>query len=50
MPSSPSTLKKDRRRTEQRNPASRNLDRLSAKAILRLMNREDRKVAILVGT
>jgi len=43
------TLKKERRRTEHRNPASRNLDRLSATAILRLMNREDRKVAILVG-
>jgi N-acetylmuramic acid 6-phosphate etherase len=49
MPSRPSTLKKERRRTEQRNPASRNLDRLSSTAILRLMNREDRKVAILVG-
>jgi N-acetylmuramic acid 6-phosphate etherase len=49
MPSSPSILQKDRRRTEHRNPASRNLDRLSAKAILRLMNQEDRKVAVLVG-
>jgi N-acetylmuramic acid 6-phosphate etherase len=49
MPSLPSTLQKDRRRTEHRNPASRNLDRLSAKAILRLMNQEDRKVAVLVG-
>ena len=49
MPSLPPTLEKDRRRTEHRNPASRNLDRLSSKAILRLMNREDRKVAILVG-
>jgi N-acetylmuramic acid 6-phosphate etherase len=49
MPSRPSTLEKERRRTEHRNPASRNLDRLSSTAILRLMNREDRKVAILVG-
>jgi N-acetylmuramic acid 6-phosphate etherase len=49
MPSLPPTLEKDRRRTEHRNPASRHLDRLSSKAILRLMNREDRKVAILVG-
>jgi N-acetylmuramic acid 6-phosphate etherase len=43
------SLPKERRRTEHRNPASRNLDRLSSKAILRLMNREDRKVAVLVG-
>jgi N-acetylmuramic acid 6-phosphate etherase len=49
MPSLPPTLEKDRRRTEHRNPASRHLDRLSSKAILRLMNREDRKVAIRVG-
>jgi N-acetylmuramic acid 6-phosphate etherase len=45
MPSLPT----ERRRTEHRNPASRNLDRLSSKAILRLMNDEDRKVAVLVG-
>jgi N-acetylmuramic acid 6-phosphate etherase len=49
MPSLPTTLEKERRRTEHRNPASRNLDRLSAQAILRLMNRQDRKVAVLVG-
>src|SRR5450432_1362907 len=49
MPSLPPILEKERRRTEHRNPASRNLDRLSAKAIVRLMNQEDRKVAILVG-
>jgi len=49
MPRRPSTLEKERRRTEHRNPASRNLDRLSSKAVLRVMNREDRKVAILVG-
>ena len=45
MPSRP----KERRRTEQRNPASRKLDRLSTTAILRLMNREDRKVAAVVA-
>src|ERR1700730_11605005 len=45
MPSMP----QERRRTEHRNPASRSLDRLPTKAILRLMNREDRKVAISVG-
>jgi N-acetylmuramic acid 6-phosphate etherase len=44
----PSVLKESRR-TEHRNPASRRLDRLSTEAILRLMNREDRKVALAVG-
>jgi N-acetylmuramic acid 6-phosphate etherase len=44
MPSRP----KDYRRTEQRNPASRNLDRMTAREIVRLMNREDRKVAVAV--
>jgi len=39
----------DRRRTEQRNPASENLDRLSSGAIVRLMSREDRKVARAVA-
>jgi N-acetylmuramic acid 6-phosphate etherase len=43
------SLPRERRRTEQRNSASRHLDRLSTHAILRLMNREDRKVAIAVG-
>jgi N-acetylmuramic acid 6-phosphate etherase len=38
----------DRRRTEQRNPASKNLDRLSSAAIVRLMSREDGKVALAV--
>src|SRR5260370_35348978 len=42
MPSRP----KDYRRTEQRNPASKNLDRMTAREIVRLMNREDRKVAV----
>jgi N-acetylmuramic acid 6-phosphate etherase len=43
------SLPQERRRTEHRNPASRGLDRLPTKAILGLMNREDRKVAISVG-
>jgi N-acetylmuramic acid 6-phosphate etherase len=41
--------KKDRRRTEQRNPASKNLDRMTGTEIVRLMNHEDRKVAVAVG-
>ena len=40
---------KERRRSEQRNAASKNLDRMHAMQILRLMNREDRKVAAAVG-
>ena len=36
------------RRTEQRNPASKNLDRMTSMEIVRLMNREDRKVAAAV--
>jgi len=40
---------KERRRTEQRNAASKNLDRMSAQEIVRLMNREDRTVAAAVG-
>jgi N-acetylmuramic acid 6-phosphate etherase len=39
------SLPKERRLTEHRNSASRNLDRMSAIEIVRLMNREDRKVA-----
>jgi len=39
----------EHRLTEKRNPASRNLDRMSAAAIVRLMNREDHKVAVAVG-
>ena len=34
--------------TEHRHPASRNLDRMTARAIVQLMNREDRKVALAV--
>jgi N-acetylmuramic acid 6-phosphate etherase len=40
---------KETRRSESRNPASKNLDRLSALQIVRLMNREDRKVAVAVN-
>ena len=39
----------ERRLTELRNPASRNLDRMTAAEIVGLMNREDRKVAAAVG-
>ena len=41
-------LVSDRRRTEQRNAASKNLDRMNALEIVRLMNREDRKVAAAI--
>ena len=40
---------KEQRLTEGRNSASTNLDRLSAEAIVRLMNREDKKVAVAVS-
>ena len=40
---------KERRGTEQRNAASKNLDRMTAREIVELMNREDRKVAAAVG-
>jgi N-acetylmuramic acid 6-phosphate etherase len=42
-------MPQDRRRTEQRNPASRGLDRMGTEAILRVINREDQKVAAAVG-
>ncbi len=38
----------EHRQTEKRNAASRNLDRMTAVEIVRLMNREDRKVAVAV--
>lgn len=38
----------ERRLTERRNAASRNLDRMSSLEIISLMNREDRKVAFAV--
>jgi N-acetylmuramic acid 6-phosphate etherase len=39
----------DERGTEQRLPGSKNLDRMTTAEIVRLMNREDRKVAVVVG-
>src|SRR5271163_4870338 len=39
----------EQRRTEQRHPASKNLDCMSALQIVRLINREDRKVADAVA-
>ena len=39
----------DRLATERANPRSRDLDRLSARAIATLMNREDRRVVAAVG-
>jgi N-acetylmuramic acid 6-phosphate etherase len=41
-------LPAEHRLTEKRNAASRNLDRMTAREIVRLMNREDRKVAVAV--
>jgi len=43
------SLTRDERRTEQRLPRSKNLDRMTTAEIVRLMNREDRKVAEVVG-
>jgi N-acetylmuramic acid 6-phosphate etherase len=40
---------KERRRSEHRNAASKNLDRMTTRQIVRLMNREDKKVAAAVG-
>jgi N-acetylmuramic acid 6-phosphate etherase len=40
-----SSRREDRRRTEQRLAASKNFDRMTAAEMVRLMNREDRKVA-----
>src|SRR5258707_1388374 len=45
MPSQP----KERRRTEQRNGGSTNPNRMTAMQIVRLMNRQDRKVAAALG-
>ncbi len=45
MPSRP----KEYRRTEHRNAASKNLDRMTSKEIVQLMSREDRKVAAAVS-
>jgi N-acetylmuramic acid 6-phosphate etherase len=48
-PHSKGAASAERRLTEQRNPASSNLEHLSTSQILRLMNREDRKVAVAVA-
>jgi N-acetylmuramic acid 6-phosphate etherase len=49
----PSTKKqrslKDRRRTEQRNQASKNLDHMSSREIVDLMSHEDQKVSVAVA-
>src|SRR5215831_10810445 len=42
-------IPKESRLTEQRNPASKNLDQMTAREIVELMNREDRRVALAVG-
>ena len=44
-----SSSTRERRRTEQRNRASKNLDSMSSIAIVRLMNREDRKVPAAIA-
>ncbi len=50
MPSSTkSYLRKDKRRTEQRNQASKNLDHMSAREIVDLMSREDISVPLAVA-
>jgi N-acetylmuramic acid 6-phosphate etherase len=49
MPRATTSKTNDRRETEQRLRASRNLDRMTAVEIVRLMNREDRRVAVAVG-
>ena len=45
MPSQP----KEHRRSEHRNAASKNLDRMTTQQIVRLINREDKTVAAAVG-
>jgi len=49
MPSSKKSSPRERRRTELRNRASRNLDHMSSLAIVRLMNREDRHVGAAIA-
>jgi N-acetylmuramic acid 6-phosphate etherase len=49
MPSSRKSLPREQRRTEQRNLASHNLDHMSSLEIVRLVNREDRRIAPAVG-
>ena len=45
----PGKQRESQPQTERRNPASKNLDRMSSLEIIRLMNREDRKVAAAVS-
>ncbi len=50
MPSGNKNVKRhSRRMTERRNPASKNLDRMTALEIVRLMNRQDHKVPAAVA-
>jgi N-acetylmuramic acid 6-phosphate etherase len=49
MRSSRKSLSREQRRTEQRNFASHNLDHMSSLEIVRLMNREDRRIAPAIG-
>src|SRR5215472_5208177 len=49
LKSSRTPIPKESKLTERRNPASRNLDRMTAREMVELMNREDRKVALAVG-
>jgi len=49
MLSSKKSPPRDRRRTEQRNLASRDLDHMSSLEIVRVMNREDRRVALAIA-
>ena len=49
MPSSARRSTKDKRRTEQRNQASKNLDHMSSREIVSLMSREDQRVAPAVA-
>lgn len=43
-------MKQEKRKTESRNPATRNIDTLPTLEMLRLINREDHKVAAAVAT
>jgi N-acetylmuramic acid 6-phosphate etherase len=49
MRSSRKSLPREQRRTEQRNLASHNLDHMSSLEIVRLVNREDRRIAPAIG-
>ena len=49
MPSSKKSPPRERRRTELRNQASRDLDHMFSLEIVRLMNREDRRIATAIA-